>query len=246
MKYLIGLLLAGSFVAQTWAEDSPLIEVKAQFIRATQEQVRAALAEVHKDNFSGGTVLMPEMLETMRATLKKSGAETLSDLDVLVQDGQTASTMAVKEIRFPVEYEESKKTPGKFVPTAFESRNAGYVLKATPKLEADRRKIGMRIEPEVTRFLGFVDYSNLKSATSSDGSLVLENLLKAPLSEGGRWHPIFSTLGGHAYFSLSEGQAWFMGGPLMLERPSGQPDFTRQDREEAVYLFITAKVLGRE
>lgn len=226
---LLGALLALS-VGAAWAEE-PLVEVQGQFIHATRAQMEAALDAAKARRTA--TLFTPEQMETIRAKLKESGAEIFSEPRATTQSGETARVMAVREVSYPSEFEPSTQEKGKMVPTSFETRNAGVVLEVKVDVQPDG-KILLKAHPTYTRFLGFIDYSNAKEAKPA-----LEDLLKAPLSAGGMWKPVFATYSVESIFRLAKGQTALMGGPVALNQ-----DFNTQG--EDVFVFLTAAEVQRD
>ncbi len=226
MRVLLFLCL----VSAAWAEE-PLVEVQGQFIHATRAQMEAALDAAKARHTA--TLFTAEQMETIRAKLKESGAEIFSEPRATTQGGETARVMAVREVVYPSEFEASTQEKGKLVPTNFETRNAGVVLEVKIAVQADG-KLRLVAHSTYTRFLGFIDYSTAKEA-----KLALEDLLKAPLSAGGLWKPVFATYSVESTFRLAKGQTALMGGPVKLDQ-----DFDTQG--EDVFVFLTAAVVPRD
>ncbi|CAN5812560.1 hypothetical protein BH09VER1_BH09VER1_33220 [soil metagenome] len=210
--------------------DEPLVEVLGQFVHATRAQMEAALDAAKARPTA--TLFTAEQIETIRAKLKESGAEIFSEPRATTQSGETAKVMAVREVCYPSEFEPSTQEKGKLVPKSFETRNAGVTLEVKVEVRADGR-IRLLAHPTFTRFLGFIDYSNVK-----DVKPVLEDLLKAPLTAGGLWKPVFSTYSVESVFNLANGQTALMGGPVTVDK-----DFNTQG--EDVFVFLTATVVQR-
>ena len=72
-------------------------------------------------------------------------------------------------------------------PTAFETRRVGVVLDVEPVISEDGRTVDLTIVPEVTDFIGFVNYGSPIRTVGLEGSATVE------LTENRIYQPIFST-----------------------------------------------------
>jgi len=214
--------------------DSPdrMIEIRAQFMRATKAQMAEAF-KMAGISESSAMALSPAQFEALKSQLKERKMDFFSDLRAITSDGHHAAVDAVREIRYPTEYVPSEKEPGKSVPTAFEMRNAGVELEFEPVI-GPNDLIDLTIQPTVTTFLGFVDYSSAKTAHPVDQASALDELLKAPLSEGGIWQPIFST------FKITTSVTLKNADTLCFE---GRQEPAIKSLDPQVFVFITAKVV---
>ena len=97
----------------------------------------------------------------------------------------------MRELRYPTEFNPSKDEPGKFVPTAFESRNIGVTLEIEGSIHDNQ--IDLEITPKIVSFLGFIDYGGHNAAALASGLHPKAEVLKRRLMAGGIWQPIFST-----------------------------------------------------
>jgi hypothetical protein len=236
------LLIAGlSLMASRASAEQPLIDIQACFIKATKQQLTAAMEAVHIA--SDASVLTPEQFHVVRRELEKSGSTIFSEQGMEIEDGEHASIQEVRELRFASRYEPSKKTPGRFVAVEFGSRDIGTALDVTASVGRGG-KIHLTETPAVTRFLGFVDDSNLGSKTPP----VLEDLLKAPLPAGGKWRPFFASFKETGTFVLNNGETSVMSGPITVElkdTPASQPHLKSRSAPIDVVLFLTAKSVDR-
>jgi len=243
---LVGFLLF-SIPARGHAESRELmVEVQGRFVHATKAQLDAALVAAHAG--VGGTVLSPEQFQIVQTKLAESGADTFSEPRAVTRSGLRAVVEIVREIRYPEKYESSKRDSGKSIPIEFETRNVGVTMEVEPVVTAGG-KIDLSVIPTVTRFLGFIDYSAAKAADSKGGGSTLEELLKAPLTAGGVWQPIFAAFKISTAFQLGNGETVFMGGPVATESvksPPGKPVLQDKPAEENVVVFLTASIVGRE
>lgn len=226
---------------------APMVEMEAKFVRATAEQMRAALNQAGVAD--GSMVFVPEQAEKALASLKKSGAEFFSNPRTLTRNGRRATVEAVRELRYPTEWEPSKTELGKFLPTSFETRNVGVTLEFEPRIAPDGA-MDIDLVPQVVKFRGFVDYSNRKPGTAPNTPDEIERLLKMPLKEGGLWQPIFTTQKVTTSASIHSGQTVlikFLGtvDNPSEEEPTGAPG---PEKTSALsnYVFITARTLSAE
>ena len=240
--------LAAAAILLTAHADEPLrtIEVQGRYIYATREQMKTAfdaakLPEVPAAPISSG------QFETVRGKLRELGAEFFSHPQALTVSGQKAVIDAVREFRYPTQFDTDRKS-GKAFPTAFETRNIGVTLEFTGTVAPDGL-IDLTLDSEVTNFLGFIDYLAQKPARPGD-TPALEELLKAPLTAGGAWQPIFTSFTIRTKVRLRSGDTVFFGGPMKIEavKPpkdgGGAPSSTQP--EQQVFVFITAKTTTQD
>ena len=96
------------------------------------------------------------------ALAQKKSTDLLSAPRITTISGNAAQIRIVQEFIYPTEYEppqvsENKITPP--IPSGFKTREVGVLLNVTPQVGADGYTINLTLIPEVSEFLGFIDYS---------------------------------------------------------------------------------------
>ncbi|RYD80724.1 MAG: hypothetical protein EOP84_11770 [Verrucomicrobiaceae bacterium] len=246
-RVLILLLSVGFLGSKVAAEDTPeaevtrtpMVEMEAQFVRATAEQMRVGLrqAGIQDDVL----VFNPVQAEKALEALKKTGAVFFSNPRTLTRSGRQATVEAIRELRYPTEYEPSKTELGKYLPTSFETRNVGVTVEFKPHVTTEGF-LEIDLVPQVVKFRGFVDYSNLKPATDPNDANEIERLLKAPLRDGGLWHPIFTLNKVTTSVSIHSGHTVLIKFLETAEAQAAAPGQAKAD-ELSNYVFITARIL---
>ncbi len=228
------------FLYQTNAiAQEPVVSIDARVVRASPAQIERALAGA--DNR-----LTAEQTASVLAALKDLNVEFLDQLRAVVRAGQTAKIDAVREVRFPIKFEADPKTGGN-VPTEFATRNAGVALEFAPVVD-DGGQIELGIIASVVTFRGFVDYGESKPGLDASNQDAIEELLKAPLTQGGLWQPIFTEKGVNSTVVLASGQTAVFG---LLTAASADSRSNREARDSGpaeptdheIFLLVTAKIL---
>jgi general secretion pathway protein D len=131
-----------------------MVEVEAQFVRATAAQMQEALGA--RQPLEPRSILTPEQLKKAVASLERSKASFFGRPRAVTVSGQRAVVEAVRELRYPTEFDPGTELPRRFTPTAFETRNVGVTLEFEPIADPDGQVI-LNVVPSVVTFLGFVD-----------------------------------------------------------------------------------------
>jgi len=213
------------------APGEAMLELRACFVRATEAQYAEAMKT---ESGSPEGVIAKEQAGKALAALQNAGARVLADLRTVTLSGQETIAQSIRELRYPTEWDRSES--GKSFPTGFETRNVGIQLMATPEVGPDG-KIKLNVHPEVTDFLGFIDYVGKDNPATTGQSF--DKRLDAPLSSGGVWQPIFHSVSLQSVASLASGQTLILGGAPAASTSSkegGKP-------QELIYVFITATLL---
>ena len=221
-----------------------MVEVRSEFLYATTAQMKAAIQAAGIDSMSGP--FSAKQAAIVREKSREGGAEFFSDPCTMARNGMGSTVTSVREVRYPVKYVPSEKEPGKSIPTAFETRNAGVEMKFVPTISPNGSTIDLQVSPTVTTFLGFIDYAAAKPARAA-GDSSLESLLKAPLSPGGIWTPVFSTFSLETTITLGNGQSVLLGGVMKVGKipPRGDGSEPKsQAPEQQVFVLITAKTIS--
>ena len=239
MKVFIFLYGLVAFVTSPALAEAPaMVEMEATFLRANSSEMSAALALAG----AGSGVLSSEELGKTLAALKQAGATVFGNPRSVTISGTRARVQAGREFPYPAAYSTDEKSPGKRYPASFESRNLGLEVEFEPKAISNDR-IDFLIEPAVTTFLGFVDYS--ETAEKPPGGNSTDDLMKSALKEGGIWRPVFSSFRVSSQLNLASGQTTLLGG--VAEEVSSASALSRglvkKTDERLIYVFITVRIL---
>ena len=144
-----------------------------------------------------GILTDPQFQVVIQALSQKHSADVLSAPKITTISGNAAQIKVVQEFIYPTSYAapqvaESSVTPA--IPSDFKTRDVGVLLNVTPSVGADGYTINLTLVPEVSEFLGFLDYSpgnsvailNSGSNTGgggggSSGNITVQNIIKQPL-----------------------------------------------------------------
>jgi Flp pilus assembly secretin CpaC len=233
--WLFALWMGASLAPNARAEDARLFQVEARFVRISEAQARKAFGEKGFSSAIGGISTADQTARTLRI-LSQVKADFFSNPSVVAKSGQKAKVETVRELRYPTEFNPSKDEPGRFVPTAFETRNVGVTLEVEGIIQDDY--IDLRIAPKIVNFLGFIDYAGHKGTGLASGLHPMAELLKRRLTEGGIWQPVFSSQEVTTNVRLTSGLTILVGGlpldPAMKDVDVGSP---------RTVIFITARIL---
>ncbi len=227
------------------AEDNlpGIVEIEARFVRASDEQLRAAFG-IPENQAVAIPNLPPGEAEKALGILGKEKADFFSSPRLVTNSGQHAVVESIRELRYAVDYVPSKDEPGKSIPTEFETRNAGVTLEVEPVVRDE--VIDLKLRASVISFLGFIDFSDAKPTAPTGEKDALSNLLRLPLKEGGIWQPVFSTQQIATTVSVRSGETLLLGElPKVLSSVEGSVP-TKDEGEPDRYrtlVFITARVL---
>jgi general secretion pathway protein D len=122
-----------------------------------------------------GILTNPQFQLVIKALSQKKSQDVLSAPKVTTISGVQAQIKIVQEFIYPTEYSEPQTGNGGItpsIPSAFKTREVGVVLNVTPTVGADNYTINLTLIPEVSEFLGFLDYSpgNVTSVVNSNGA----------------------------------------------------------------------------
>jgi len=233
--WLLALGMAAALTPDARSDDDRLIGVDARFVRVSEAQARKAFGEQGAGT-AVSAALAPEQTAKILRTLSQLKADFFSNPSVVARNGQRAKVETVRELRYPTEFNDSKDEPGKFVPTAFETRNVGVTLEVEGTIQDD--DIDLRIAPKIVNFLGFIDYGGHNGAGLASGLHPMTELLKRRLTEGGLWQPVFSRQEIKTNVRIMSGLTVLLGSlpldPAMKEVDAGGPQ---------TFVFITARIL---
>ncbi|HYF36305.1 MAG TPA: Amuc_1098 family type IV pilus outer membrane protein, partial [Prosthecobacter sp.] len=221
-----------------------------------------------------GVLTNPQFQMVVRALDQRTGIDLLVKPSVVTKSGQKATVQVVREMIYPTEFDPPQipttispppviiigvpwvappmvATPA--TPTAFEMRRVGVVLDVEPVISEDGRTIDLTITPEVTDFIGFVNYGSPIRSVNTTGTDFLE------ITENRIFQPIFSTRKIVTGVKVWDGATVVLGGlisdntitiedkvPVLGDTPLVGRLFrsnVKQRRMKNMLLFVTAKVI---
>ena len=107
--------------------------------------------------FNGATFNM-----IIKALSQKQSTDVLNAPKVTTLSTLEATIKVVQSFIYPSEYSEPQTGTGTAitpsVPSGFKTKDVGVILRVTPTVSADKNTIDLMLTPEVTEFLGFIDY----------------------------------------------------------------------------------------
>jgi general secretion pathway protein D len=154
----------------------------------------------------------PQFQLVIQALAQKKSADILSAPKVTTISGAQAQIRVAQEFIYPTAFNPGTFSAGSSsangnvppsvspsIPTAFASRPVGVVFNVTPMVGADGYTIGLTLIPQVTDFLGFINYGS----TILVGNVPIANDIKQPL---------FSTRDIMTSVTIWDGQTVVLGG----------------------------------
>ena len=161
-----------------------------------------------------GILTNPQFQLVVQALSQKKSADLLSAPKVTTISGAQAQIRVAQEFIYPTTFTPATVTPGSTggtggqttqpvvapsTPSAFASRPVGVVFNVTPTVGADGYTINLTLIPQVTDFLGFINYGN----AIQSGTISVPNDIKQPL---------FSTRDIMTSVEIWDGQTVVLGG----------------------------------
>ena len=226
-----------------------LIEIQTRFLEVSPE----AEAEF----FSGGkSVLLPDEFEQLVRRMDKRGdLDLMSAPTVTTPPGQKALIQIVREFRYPTKFEVSGNQ-GAVTPLEFETKDIGIKLEVLASLTGDNRVL-CTLKPEVTEFLGFVNYG-ARLPEGADGGDAIDAAIQ-PVKDAAEIinQPVFRIREMESTVLLRSGQTAVLGGlsrrdPRGLEQTvgvNGVPKAAPSEgemRDRVLYVFVTVQLIGAE
>jgi general secretion pathway protein D len=156
----------------------------------------------------------------LKALSQKTSSDVLSAPKITTVSGQVAQIKVVDEFIYPSEYTEPQVGGGggiaggaaaitPTIPSAFKTREVGVILNVTPTVGADKYTISLALTPEVSEFLGFLDYSPGNVTSGSGGSGPSNTVTSVPYKIQ---QPLFSTRSLATSVVIWDGQTVVLGG----------------------------------
>jgi general secretion pathway protein D len=135
-----------------------------------------------------GVLTNPQFEVIVRALAQKKSTDLLSAPRITTISGNAAQIRVVQEFIYPTEFEPpqvSDNVVSPFTPSGFKTREVGVLLNVTPQVGADGYTINLTLIPEVSEFLGFIDYSPGDTVFTQGGgtgaTVRVENRIQQPL-----------------------------------------------------------------
>jgi general secretion pathway protein D len=143
-----------------------------------------------------GILTNPQFQVIIKALSQKQSADVLSAPKVTTISGAQAQIRVAQEFIYPITYTPATIVAGSSsgvggiatqpaispsTPSAFATRPVGVVFNVTPWVGADGYTIGLTLIPQVTDFLGFIEYGNTITIGTPTGVAQTLNSIKQPL-----------------------------------------------------------------
>ncbi|MGD0017049.1 MAG: hypothetical protein ABSC38_06010 [Verrucomicrobiia bacterium] len=144
-----------------------------------------------------GILTNPQFQVVIKALSQKQSADVLSAPKVTTIGGSAAVVKVVQEFIYPTAYNQPQVstsgggtgggsasaaiTPA--TPSTFSTREIGVLLNVTPTVGADGYTINLTMIPEVSEFVGFINYGSPMGFSSGASVVTVANDIKQPLFE---------------------------------------------------------------
>jgi len=125
---------------------------------------------------------------------QKQSSDVMTAPSIIVNDGTTGSIVVAREFQFPIEFDAAESQVGTsggaiggvgqtvVVPafaSEFETKQVGVSMRVEPRITVDRKRVVVRINPELVEFDGFINYG--QAVNDANGNLVAPNLIRLPV-----------------------------------------------------------------
>jgi len=200
----------------------------------------------------------------IKALAQKGSTDLLSAPKVTTLSTVEATVKVVQSFIYPSEYSEPTASTGTqtpAVPSGFKTKDIGVILRVTPTVSADKNTIDLMLTPEVTEFLGFIDYSpgpisNTVAATAGPPpTAAYTQVMNYPIKQ-----PLFSERSVATRVVVWDGQTVVLGGlikeniqkiddkiPFLGDLPLIGRFFRSKvttRTKENLLIFVTARLIG--
>lgn len=141
-----------------------------------------------------GVLTNPQFTVVIKALSQKRSSDLLSAPRITTISGSQAQIRIVQEFIYPTEFDPPEvvaagggTTGGGAVgitpsnPSAFRTREIGVLLNVTPTVGADGYTINLTVIPEVSEFLGFINYGGPIALSAGNNILTAQNDIRQPL-----------------------------------------------------------------
>lgn len=163
-----------------------------------------------------GILTNPQFQVTIKALAQKQSTDILSAPRVVTTSGGQAQIRVAQEFIYPTTFTQPTATAAgggttgggaaavtPSIPSAFASRSVGVVFNVSPVVGADGYTISLTLIPQVTAFLGFINYGGPISLAAGNNVVTTFNDIKQPL---------FSTQDIYTSVVVYDGQTVVLGG----------------------------------
>ncbi|HVM63064.1 MAG TPA: hypothetical protein VMV72_19555 [Verrucomicrobiae bacterium] len=141
-----------------------------------------------------GILTNPQFQLLINALAQKESTDTLSAPKVTTVSGQQAQIRSVQEFIYPTTWAQPTATSSgggvngggavavtPSIPSSFQTREVGVLLNVTPEVGADGYTINLTLAPEVSQFLGFINYGSPIGLSAGNNVVTTFNDIKEPL-----------------------------------------------------------------
>jgi general secretion pathway protein D len=210
-----------------------------------------------------GILTNPQFQLTIKALAQKQSTDLLSAPKVVTTSGGQAQIRVAQEFIYPTTFTQPTATAAgggttgggaaavtPSIPSGFASRSVGVVFNVSPVVGADGYTINLTLIPQVTDFLGFINYGGPISLAAGNNVVTTFNDIKQPL---------FSTRDIITSVVIYDGQTVVLGGliteqynkiddktPFLGDLPVVGRLFrskTTQRSKQNVLIFVTARLI---
>jgi general secretion pathway protein D len=251
----------GSYDVTTGLRDSTAIQGNAVEALLAASGFGTAASSSDQIGTIRGILTNPQFQVIIKALSQKQSADVLTSPKVVTISGQQAQIRVAQEFIYPTTFSTATiqqgqaansvvgSTPATIVPstpTAFATRPVGVVFNVTPFVGADGYTISLTLIPQVTDFLGFINYGNAINL----GTITTPNDIKEPL---------FSTRDLITSVVIWDGQTVVLGGLIteQLQKIDDKVPFlgdipmlgrlfrtkTTQRNKTDLLIFVTARLI---
>ncbi len=157
-----------------------------------------------------GILTNPQFEVLVRAIAQKKSTDVLSAPKVTTISGNAAQIRVVQEFIYPTEFEQQvSQGVVSQIPSTFKTREVGVLLNVTPQVGPDGYTINLTLIPEVSEFLGFIDYSSSPSVGGGTGGTNAVAAITAKVIQ-----PLFASRSLATSIIIWDGQTVVLGGLL--------------------------------
>lgn len=141
-----------------------------------------------------GILTQPQFTVIIKALSQKGSTDLLSAPKITTISGAQAQIRIVQEFIYPTEFDPpeivaagggtvggSSSAITSSTPSAFKTREIGVLLNVTPTVGPDGYTINLTLIPEVSEFLGFINYGGPIAVGTGDNIVTVQNDIKQPL-----------------------------------------------------------------
>ena len=142
-----------------------------------------------------GILTNPQFQVVIKALAQKKSTDILSAPKVTTISGSSAQMKVVQEFIYPTTYSQAQVTSSgggtgggsaaaavtPAIPSSFQTREIGVLLNVTPTIGADGYTINLTLIPEVSEFLGFINYGSPIGFATGNSTVTVPNDIKQPL-----------------------------------------------------------------